>query len=107
MTGDFVPAPVDVPHQGGAFAGDPAEHEKGGPHAALAEHLQHQAGVLLHPERVALPVGHGHAPLEGRYLEVVLDVYGERVDGAQKTFLSSTMPRFTSTDPALSPGSSR
>ncbi len=82
MAGDLVSLGSDALHQPGRFLGDPAQHEEGAADLLLIQQAQDPAGIGLHAVLARRPRVARNGARQGRDLEIVLDVYRERVDRA-------------------------
>src|SRR5699024_9548498 len=80
VAGDFMAGCVDVADQRGKPFGDPAEHEKGRADVLPPEHVEYAPRIGLDPGGPARPVLAPDASLEGRHLEIVLDIHRHGVD---------------------------
>ncbi len=93
-----MPGGDDRPHERGPPLCEPPEHEEGGPGAVPLEEFEQLGHAALGPTLEGGPRRPGHDPLEGRDLEVLLDVDGEVVrdhggaaasDGTQAAAMAS------------------
>jgi len=80
VAGDLVAGGRDALHERRRALGAPAENEERAPRPALREQVEDDLRVALSPVLARRPALARHDRGKGCYLEVVLDVDGERVD---------------------------
>ena len=79
VAGQLVAAVDDAPHQCRIALGDPAQGEEGGAGLVCLQQRQDQVDVAFDPARLCRPLRAGDVAVEGRDLEVVLDIDRQRV----------------------------
>ena len=81
VAGEFVAIGGDAFDQFRIALRDPAQGKKGGFGAVLVEHGQNTVHIAFNPAFPNRPFTSRNVRYEGRYLEVVFDVNGQRVCG--------------------------